>query len=287
MKEYTVHAPTFHPYHYQINSQNSVQTPPQNSYIQNLNNSKLAADQQKLVMTYDSQNVNKTITSREDSRERDKSFENCDKKNTEFNNGTMNSDLKSFEDKIKQIEKLDVGMEAKNQQFQRIVEEYKSKFSQQDSSQQSDRKDLYMKIVNDENEHSSNTRSDGNNEEIDVENYINKNLEKNIKIIEEIKQKEKPTTDKELQQRVIQKILNEKINSIQTPKKNMQKQNQSPEQTYQNEEHRLPPHHITSSMRKIRNSPELAEDEQINTEKSESPESIVPNNYDEDDDDDK
>ena len=31
IKEYAVHAPTFHPYHYQISSQNSVQTPPQNS----------------------------------------------------------------------------------------------------------------------------------------------------------------------------------------------------------------------------------------------------------------
>ena len=95
-------------------------------------------------------------------------------------------------------------------------------------------------------------------------------MKSNIKIIEEIKQKEKPTTDKELQQRVIQKIINENINSIQTPRKNVQKHNQSPEQTYQNEEHRLPPHHITSSMRKIRNSPELAEDEQINSEKREA-----------------
>ena len=133
------------------------------------------AQQQKIITTYDSQQVYRT-DSRECSRDRNKSIENC-MKQAPHDNETLNSELKSFEDKIKQIEKLDVGMDAKNQQFQRIVEEYKYKFTQQDpSNQQSKLK--YMNIVNNDNNEDSNTRSDGNNEEIDVENYINKNLEK-------------------------------------------------------------------------------------------------------------
>lgn len=324
IKDYMSQPPTFHPFHYQFGSQNSIQTPPHNSYVfgQNMNNSKIIDNpNRESDATFNAQATPKYMggnltgydsqmhaslqypDSREGSRERMLSSQ---KDTLQGNQKGVNSsqnvhilthdqseqdskitqnsdDLKSFTTKLKQIDAKDIDNQLKKQLFDKLILQYQTKFTNSGAQKYPDDDSKHMKIINQNTDLETAIRSDNHNEELDVENYIKNNLEKNIKLAEDIRKSKKPKNEKELQQHLIQRILNQnEEKGIQTPRKNLDQMMQSTD-SYQYS-HPPQPQHITSSMRKIRTSPAPAENEQLDQEdNSESPNSIVPNNYDEDD----
>lgn len=119
----------------------------------------------------------------------------------------------------------------------------------------------------------------------DPEAYIKNNLEKNDKLREEIKQQKRIVNENLVEKDLINKLLNSnKADDVHlTPEKKIGHDSQI---NNSNNQENMPglPSHITGSMRKIRNSPALAENEQIQdmqNQNNDSPNSIIPNPYDE------
>ena len=178
---------------------------------------------------------------------------------------------------------------AKNQASPQVDLQAFMKFQQLLKSQQETPKDKNIKVLQGQEKKLSIkntldkylTKSDKDEEELDADRYIQNNLEKNKKLREEIKQKKHINNEKLIEKELIQNLINskEKYQEVhQTPPK---KSEQSFQSTGQKSDNQAFPHHITGSMRKIRNSPALAENEQVENEDKEqeySPNSIVPNN---------
>jgi len=157
------------------------------------------------------------------------------------------------------------------------IQEYQLKFGNLDlkleeNKNKSTQNNQNLKILHKDVEEQLNLKTDlesymNKNESIerqDPDGYIKSNLEKNEKLREEIKQQKRIRNENLVEKDLINKLSNSnKIEKSQaTPEKRIGQNNQI---NKSNDQDSMPglPSHITGSMRKIRNSPAMAENEQI------------------------
>lgn len=223
-------------------------------------------------------------------------------RNNEVQDSRMAS-IRGNKDNMGQREEESYSVQKEKEKIAQLIGEYQRRLAQLDQSNEKEKaapdtpESKHIKILQGEEEKKLNlntnlekyiNKSEKDDEEPDVDGYIQNNLGKNQKLIEQIKQQKHIKDEKLLEKELIKNLLNSKQNIDvihQTPQKRL---DQSLHSVQSKEKKNVPPgfpHLITDSMRKIRNSPMPAENEHgddMEDYDNYSPNSCVRNHYEED-----